>query len=408
MNDRQLALNAIFSVVVYKKSLNDFDFGGSSFATSLSFGTIRFYHHLNKITQSFLKKDFEKDDLDIFCILLLGAYQLIYTKKPQYAILNESVNLTDKKWAKGLINAILRKIANTSFEDDFSHPTWLLKKIKHQYPDDFVEIFTQNNTQAPMTIRTSGDANSYQKELLKVGIHSKTLNYFDDALVLENPVAVSDLPEFEHGSCYIQDASAQLCGQILRPQSGELVLDCCSAPGGKTTHLASFNKNAKILALDNNHKRLERVVENTQRMNLQNIEIKYGNACNQEWWDGVQFDKILLDAPCSATGVIRRHPDIKILRRATDINKLAQIQQQMLDNMWQMLKNGGTMLYATCSILEQENSKQIENFLAKHKNCKLENITQDLNIDWGAETIGLQKLPSTDFDGFYYAKLTKL
>jgi 16S rRNA (cytosine967-C5)-methyltransferase len=405
-NDRIIALNAIFSVVVLKKSLNEFDFDGNSFATSLSFGVLRFYHHLNSIIQPLLKKDFKKEDLDIFCILLLGSYQLIYEDNPEYAIVNESVNLTNKPWAKGLINAILRKIAKLKISPNNSHrshPAWLEKKIKNQYPNDFNEIFKQNNTKAPMTIRVSGDLLKYKNQLEKVGIKSKTLDNFNQALVLDNPTPVSKLPDFEFGSCYVQDASPQLCKDILSPQNGELILDSCAAPGGKTTHLASV-KGVQIIALDSSENRLKRVAENIKRMRQKNVVIKVGDARNDDWWDGVLFDKILLDAPCSATGVIRRHPDIKILRKATDINKLAKVQAQMLKNLWQMLKPGGVLLYATCSILEIENSLQIENFLKENKNCQLEKI----DIDWGVQNIGIQKLPSENFDGFYYAKLRKI
>ena len=403
-NSRKVALDAIFSVVVNKKSLSDFDFDGNSFATSLSFGVLRFYHHLNKVVFSFLKKDFNKEDLDIFCILLLGSYQIIYEDTPNFAAINESVNLVEKPWARGLVNAILRKISIADIQKSHSHPKWLERKIKQQYPDNFEDIMEQNNLQAPMTIRVSSCVDSYKKQLEEVGIVSHKLEFFDKALVLENPTAVGKLPNFENGSCYIQDASAQLCGQILTPKNNELILDSCCAPGGKTTHLAGLNATSKIIALDNNANRLTRVEENIARMRLENIEVKLGNALNLDWWDGVLFDKILLDAPCSATGVIRRHPDIKILRKATDINKLVLIQEQMLDNLWQTLKVGGTFLYATCSIFQQENSQQIQRFLDNNANCRLKKI----NINWGNQNIGIQKLPNADFDGFYYAKLKKI
>ena len=402
-NDRQLALNAIFSVVVDKKSLNDFDFQNNSFATTLSFGTIRYYHHLNKVVHRLLKKEFEKKNLDIFCILLLGAYQIIYIDTPNFAAINESVNLAEEKWAKSLVNAVLRKITTYPLEPDYSHPKWLVKKIKNQYPADFAEIFKQNNTKAPMTIRVNGNTDYYQKGLLNLDIKSKKVAQVKSALILEQPMPVNNLPEFANGSCYVQDASAQLAGQLLIPKDGDIVLDACCAPGGKTTHLATLNSKAKIIALDNNQLRLTRVQENIDRMQCSNVVIKSGNAINTDWWEGVLFDKILLDAPCSATGVIRRHPDIKLLRKATDINKLAKIQAQMLNNLWQILKVGGEFLYATCSILEQENSQQIENFLMQNKDAKLVKF----DTDWGAGEIGRQQLPSANFDGFYYAKLIK-
>lgn len=402
INDRQLALQAIYSVVVAKKSLSDFDFLGSSFATLLSFGTIRFYHHLVDVINPLLKKDLDKKDLDIFCILLLGSYQIIYEDNPEYAIVNESVNLSKKQQYKGLINAILRKVATTQITRHHSHPKWLYKKIKNAYPNDFEYILSQNNQKPPMTIRVSGNIKTYQQQLKECGIKSKTLGRCTQALILEKPVAINKLPDFENGSCYIQDASPQLCKEILQPKNGEIILDSCAAPGGKTTHLASSH-GVKIIALDNNKSRLDKISENTQRMGQNNVELILGDARNNDWWNGEKFDKILLDAPCSATGVIRRHPDIKILRKPTDINKLVKIQAQMLKNLWQMLKDGGCLLYATCSIFEQENSLQIQKFLTNTPNAKLEKI----DINWGRQNIGMQKLPDENFDGFYYAKLIK-
>jgi 16S rRNA (cytosine967-C5)-methyltransferase len=402
-NARNIALDAVLSVVVHKKSLSDFDFQQQGFATLLAFGTIRFYHHLVDVINPLLKRDFDKKDLDIFCILLLGSYQLLYEDNPAYAVVNESINLTNKQWAKGLINALLRKVSTIEVSVHNSHPKWLEKKITRQYPDDYKQILYYNNQKPPMTLRVNGNTQEYQQQLRDIGISSKTLPNIPQALVLESPVAVSQLPNFQNGSCYVQDASPQLCNEILKPQNGELILDSCAAPGGKTTHLANC-KSATIIALDNNEHRLQKVIENQQRMGQDNIRTVLGDATHTDWWDGMLFDKILLDAPCSATGVIRRHPDIKLLRKASDINKLVCVQQQMLENLWQMLKPNGVLLYATCSILEAENSQQIRNFLHTHSNCKLEHI----DSDWGNQDIGIQQLPSADFDGFYYAKLRKI
>ncbi len=412
---RSVALEVICSVVLDKRSLSSVIYhqDDSALTKSLVFGTIRFYHQLNDIVTDLLNHSLEKEDLDIHCLMLLGAYQILYSKVAIHASIYETVNVLntlDKVWAKGLVNAILRQIdrdqEQLKKQVHYSHPTWMVKKIKQSYPDNFEQIFIQNNTQAPMTIRIHPKYTlaEYQQELVECGINTDTVSVAPQALVLEKPVSVYDLPNFESGSCYVQDASAQLSAPLLDPQNTDLILDACSAPGGKTTHLSELAPSASIIALDNDAERLERVEQNIQRFELNNIDIIQGNAQQQDWWDGKLFDKILLDAPCSATGVIRRHPDIKLLRKPKDIVNLVKLQAQILDNLWQMLKPGGTLLYATCSVLKAENEFQIANFLNDHDDASEIKI----DLDWGIKTsIGRQQLPSHEFDGFYYAKLQK-
>jgi len=395
-NARLVALDAICSVVLDKKSLSAFVYPDQddAFAKSLVFGTIRFYHQLNDIVTDLLEHSLKKEDLDIHCLMLLGAYQILHSNVASHASIFETVNVAvdlNKDWAKGLVNAILRQIDRNKdkllAQTHYSHPTWMVKKIKQNYPNDFEQIFNQNNTQAPMTIRVHPkySTQDYQQSLNKVDINSKLLEVAPQALVLDKPTSVYDLPDFETGSCYIQDASAQLSAPLLEPKDSDLILDACSAPGGKTTHLSELAPNAKIIALDSDETRLERVVQNAQRFNINN-------------------NKILLDAPCSATGVIRRHPDIKLLRKPKDITALVALQAEILDNLWQMLKPGGILLYSTCSILKAENELQIADFLYNHDDASEIKI----DLDWGIKTvIGRQQLPSHDFDGFYYAKLIK-
>jgi 16S rRNA (cytosine967-C5)-methyltransferase len=414
-NARLVALDAICSVVLDKKSLSAFVYPDQddAFAKSLVFGTIRFYHQLNDIVTDLLEHSLKKEDLDIHCLMLLGAYQILHSNVASHASIFETVNVAvdlNKDWAKGLVNAILRQIDRNKdkllAQTHYSHPTWMVKKIKQNYPSDFEQIFNQNNTQAPMTIRVHPkySTQDYQQSLNQVDINSKLLEVAPQALVLDKPTSVYDLPDFETGSCYIQDASAQLSAPLLEPKDSDLILDACSAPGGKTTHLSELAPNAKIIALDSDETRLERVVQNAQRFNINNIEIIQGEAERQDWWDNKPFDKILLDAPCSATGVIRRHPDIKLLRKPKDITALVALQADILDNLWQMLKPGGILLYSTCSILKAENELQIADFLYNHDDASEIKI----DLDWGIKTvIGRQQLPSHDFDGFYYAKLIK-
>lgn len=401
-NTRTVALQAICSVVLEKKSLSAFVYPEevSALTKSLVFGTIRFYHQLNDIVSGLLKHSLKKEDLDIHCLMLLGAYQILHSNVAAHASIFETVNVTnelDKPWAKKLVNAILREIDRQKSvlqkQIHYSHPTWLLKKIKQYYPNDFEQIFQQNNTQAPMTLRIHPDF--HKQSLLAV---------VPQAQILDKAVNVYAIQDFDKGACFVQDASAQLAAPLLDPKNDDLILDACCAPGGKTTHLSELAPQSKIIALDNNPDRLKRVQENIDRFKIKNITLLQGKAQNQDWWDGKLFDKILLDAPCSATGVIRRHPDIKLLRKPKDISALVDLQKDILNNLWMLLKPGGTLLYATCSILKNENETQIAQFLQTHD----EAIEEEITLDWGYKaTHGKQQIPCYEFDGFYYAKLKK-
>ncbi|OIR25258.1 16S rRNA (cytosine(967)-C(5))-methyltransferase RsmB [Bathymodiolus thermophilus thioautotrophic gill symbiont] len=402
-NTRTVALQAICSVVLEKKSLSAFVYPEevSALTKSLVFGTIRFYHQLNDIVSGLLKHSLKKEDLDIHCLMLLGAYQILHSNVAAHASIFETVNVTnelDKPWAKKLVNAILREIDRQKSvlqkQIHYSHPTWLLKKIKQYYPNDFEQIFQQNNTQAPMTLRVHPDF--HKQSLLAVA---------PQAQILDKAVNVYAIQDFDKGACFVQDASAQLAAPLLDPKNDDLILDACCAPGGKTTHLSELAPQSKIIALDNNPDRLKRVQENIDRFKIKNITLLQGKAQNQDWWDGKLFDKILLDAPCSATGVIRRHPDIKLLRKPKDISALVDLQKDILNNLWMLLKPGGTLLYATCSILKNENETQIAQFLQTHD----EAIEEEITLDWGYKaTHGKQQIPCYEFDGFYYAKLKKI
>ena len=256
-----------------------------------------------------------------------------------------------------------------------------------------------------MTIRVhpSIQRDDYQKQLQEINIFSQPSTIAPQALILNDAVSVTRLPGFENGSCYVQDTSAQLAAQLISPKKGELILDACSAPGGKATHLAELCPEANIIALDSDKQRLSKVQENLDRFKNHNITIQQGDARDQEWWDGKLFDKILLDAPCSSTGVIRRHPDIKLLKKPKDISQITKTQSLILENLWGLLKPGGQLLYATCSVLKDENVHQISQFLEKFEDAKNEKIT----LPWGDGDIGKQQLPHKEYDGFYYAKLIK-
>ena len=413
---RVLAHKAICLIALEKKSLSESLFLNAAadlaFAKSLVFGSIRFYHHLNDIITPRVKKPLDKENLDLHCLLVLGAYQIIYTDISRHAAINETVEVAKiigKPWAKGFINAILRGIDRDQKvileSTHYSHPSWFLKKLKKDYPDNYQNILIENNKKAPMSIRIhpSIDRKKFQKKLEEKNILSTFSDIAPQALILSEAVNVFKLPDFEKGSCYVQDISAQLSAQLISPQKGDYILDACCAPGGKTTHIAELCSEANVIALDNDKDRITKVHENINRLNVENVKVILGDASKSDWWDKKLFDKILIDAPCSSTGVIRRHPDIKLLRKGKDINQITKIQARILDNLWALLKPGGVMVYATCSILKDENENQIINFLKRFNNAK----NQEIQISWGEGTIGKQQLPEHNYDGFYYAKISK-
>ena len=330
------------------------------------------------------------------------------------------------KHLKGLINGVLRnyqrKVESSSQNDSpekpladaikFNHPGWFIKKVQAAYPEQWQDVLLANQEKPPMWLRVNQQHHqvaAYQKLLDEAEIEYQTIDLLSGAIALSQAVDVIKLPGFHEGWASIQDGAAQQAARLLDAQEGDVVLDCCAAPGGKTCHILEFTPNLKsVTAIDIEETRLLRVEENLQRLKL-NANVIVGDAAKPEtWWDKQLFDRILLDAPCSATGVIRRHPDIKWLRKADDIEALRVLQQQILKNIWSLLKPGGTLLYATCSILPEENSEQIKDFIANQADAKLISLPEDKgNIGW-------QLLPHTNtqnnpsMDGFYYAKLKKL
>jgi len=292
----------------------------------------------------------------------------------------------------------------------YSHPVWLKAMLQEDWPDDYLTIMQNNHQQAPMTLRVNKNKNSlkqYQKLLEQSQLSANAGDLTESALILSAPTLVENLPGFSKGLVSVQDEASQLAVSLLNPQNNETILDACAAPGGKTCSLLeSQPDNLELLALDNSNSRLEKVRENLARLQLQ-ATILCGNAQDPaSWWDRKPFDSILLDAPCTGTGVIRRHPDIKLLRHAEDVPRLASIQQQLLTALWPCLKKGGRMMYSTCSVLKAENTLQIEAFLASTKDAKIVDITLPGAIPCRA---GIQFLPGQDnLDGFYYALLEKI
>ena len=304
---------------------------------------------------------------------------------------------------KGLVNGVLRNylrqreslLAAMATDDEASnqHPRWWLARLRRAYPQQWPSIVAAGNTAPPMTLRvnqrhtTSAD---YQLSLERAGLMARRIGLH--GLVLDKPVTVDRLPGFHEGEISVQDAGAQRAAELLAPASGARVLDACAAPGGKTAHLLEAGE-LDLLALDIDAARTRRIEDNLKRLGLR-AELKVADCSRPEtWWDGRQFDAILADVPCSASGVVRRHPDIKTLRRESDIRRFAQVQATILDALWPLLKPGGKLLYATCSVFTEENSAQIDAFLVRQK-C-VERMLEE------------QLLPQDDNDGFYYALLRK-
>ncbi len=397
-------------------------------AQEISFGVLRWFYRLQTLLDNMLSKPLRGKKQLINHLLLVGLYQLIYLDKVNYAVVKETVNACDElqqSWAKGLVNAILRRFLreqesllkplDASYSSRFAYPEWMIKALKTSWQGlcPIEPILAAGNQRPPMTLRINQtkSLSDYQQRLKEndIAFSVAACGAFNQhALILNKPLAVEKLPLFNQGALSVQDAAAQLAAQLLAPAAGDYILDACAAPGGKTMHLFEQQPQLKqIIALDISEQRLQRIEENRQRLQVpaEKITLMAADASKQDWWSGELFDCILLDAPCSATGVIRRHPDIKVLRREDDIQQLVKLQAQILNNLWPLLKPGGLLLYATCSILRVENDLQISAFLQADKQA--EEVI--INAEWGQSMpVGRQIFPGEqNMDGFFYALLRK-
>ncbi|WP_448249583.1 16S rRNA (cytosine(967)-C(5))-methyltransferase RsmB [Thalassotalea agariperforans] len=424
-NIRALAAKCTFNVVDKGRSLSeelpDFQLKAEvkdkALLQELCFGVLRYLPELENDVRQFIDKPLKGKQRVFHFLMLVGVYQIKYMRIPDHAALSETVNACKplkNTHLKGLVNAVLRSFQRAQANNEsqstlpepivFNHPSWFINKVKAAYPEQWQNILVANLARPPMWLRVNQQHNSvaqYQQKLAQLDIEICQQDKTSGALLLTNPIDVNKLPQFSDGHVSVQDAAAQQAAVILQAQAGERILDCCAAPGGKTCHMLELEPSLEMTAIDVEAHRLSRVQENLQRLQL-DAHLIAGDATQPDtWWDGKLYDRILLDAPCSATGVIRRHPDIKWLRKADDIEKLSALQQQILKNIWPLLKSGGTLLYATCSILPQENDQQIEQFLANNSDATLVKINDSDQIGW-------QILPSEqNMDGFYYAKLIK-
>jgi len=390
-----------------------------AFIQAICYGVCRYFHRLDYILGQLLDKPLK--DLDIKALVLTGLYQLIYMRVKPHAAVSETVFAVSKKpWAKALVNALLRSYlrdqvvleqkADTIKSAATSHPNWLVKQIEQDWPSHASQIFHENNQPPPMVLRVNLarlSQDQYLYQLRERDIGAEAVSFCPSAIILDKPVGVDLLPGFADGLVSVQDTAAQLAATLLDVQVGHRVLDVCAAPGGKTAHILENQPHIKeLVAVDIDASRMQRVSDNIKRLKL-SATLVVGDAANpNEWWDGQFFERILLDAPCSALGVIRRHPDIKLLRRADDIVPLQTLQQNIMRAAWPLLAPGGIMLYATCSILKQENELQINAFLVEHSDA----IEWPIEADWGVRgNYGRQIMTGESaMDGFYYARIRKI
>ena len=377
----------------------------------LSYGTLRFYGQLRALLGLLLHKPML--DQRIYYVLLVALYQLQYSKAAQHAVVDHAVRAAQLLNAKvsGLVNAILRNFlrsrdallaqAAQHEEGKYSYPQWWIDELRAQYGERSAAILEAGNRHPPMTLRVNrrcGTVQEYLAQLEKQDIAARLIG--PDALQLDKPVAVDKLPGFFDGTVSVQDAGAQYAARLLDVHAGMRVLDACAAPGGKTAHILE-SVQAGMVAVDKDEKRLRRVAENLKRLKL-DAQLLVGDAAQPEaWWDGRLFERILADVPCSASGVVRRHPDIKWLRRRTDIAGFAAQQINILRALWRLLAQDGKLLYVTCSVFQQENEQVIAAFLAQQPDARRLPVALPENSEG-------QLLPNDRHDGFFYALLHKI
>ena len=416
--DKGNSLDAALKTYFASHSLTDQDRG---LVQELVYGVCRWYGELDCVASNFLAKPIRNKDRVIHFVLMVGLYQLRYISTAEHAAVAETVaacQQLQKGWAKNLINGCLRNYLRSeiaskhelSNADQQAHPTWIVDAIKYAWPSQADAIFKANNQRSPMCLRVNRRVNSratYLDLLCSNDIPAKSDPYCSDGIILDTPIGVTHLPNFLEGAVSIQDTAAQIACDIINIKPGQTVLDACAAPGGKTAHMLERSDNQLTMhALDISETRCEQLDETLERLKLK-AETFIADASQTPTWPIPieKYNRILIDAPCSGIGVIRRHPDIKHHRRVDDIKSLNKIQQQLLQQLWKLLKPDGLLLYMTCSILPTENQQQINDFLDSNKDAQLADFDHPNALDL---EIGKQTLPGIhDMDGFYYCLLQK-
>jgi len=427
---RALAAKALFEIVFLGKSLPSIfskfekkllDLRDRSFLHALLFESCRWYIRLDALLAKLLDQPLHSRAPETHCLLVVGLTQLTYLDIPDYAVVADTVNASrhiNRGKFSGLVNAVLRRYLREKFELDsavdrvnyqhFSHPSWLVDQLSIDWPEEMEGILAANNIPAPLWLRVNQrkiNTHKYYNILLDLKLNPQFYNDYPDALLLANNIDIQALPGYAEGWFSVQDGAAQIAVDLLDLKDGQRILDACAAPGGKSSHILE-RATVSLLALDFDAKRLSRMQQNLMRLGLQ-AELKCVDASEPEtWWNGQPFDRILLDAPCSATGIIYLQPDIKLQRHYQDIDKLTKKQNILLKTLWPLLKPGGRLVYATCSVLKEENERQINRFLQETPGA---NPQTEWPVLWGIYAgVGRQNLPATKMmDGFFYAILEK-
>ncbi len=388
------------------------------FTQELVYGVCRWYGELDAVAKQLLKSPIRNKDRVIHFVLLVGLYQLRKLETAEHAAVGETVSACkqlNKQWAKNLINGCLRTYQRNPIElpgdqNRLSHPDWIREAIENAWPEHATSIFVANNKRPPMCLRVNqmfSDRANYLAQLNDVDIPAAADPNTGNGIILDQPCPVTQLPNFDQGACSVQDTAAQIAAELLAPAPGMTVLDACAAPGGKTAHLLEqCNNRLDMDALDISERRCEQLHATLARLKL-NANVYAADAAVRSSWavPTAGYDRILIDAPCSGLGVIRRHPDIKHHRRPSDIDSLISIQAKLLDQLWPLLKPNGQLLYTTCSILPDENIEQIRRFIALQNDAMLTPLSHPnaISLEYGAQT-----LPGVNgMDGFYYCLLEK-
>jgi len=434
---RELAAEVMTEVLIRGRSLSAClaervgalaDSRDRAFAKELCYGVARWLPRLQACLDLLMTKPLKDKDVAVRVVLLLGLYQLMYTRVPEHAAVTESVarvRRAGKPWATGLVNGVLRNFVRRrpqlmadlegSVEGRLAHPAWLAESTARAWPDDWEQILLHNNERPPLALRVNGrrrTRDAYLAELAQVtdhgggGLAAAPIAHTGHGVHLQVPRDVDAIPGFANGLVSVQDGAAQLAAGLLDVQPGMRVLDACAAPGGKSAHVLEHQPaTGELVAVDSDGDRLQRVRENLERLSLAATLIAADAGEPDAWWNGEIFHRILVDAPCSGTGVIRRNPDIKVQRRPGDVPALAARQARLLNALWPLLAPRGLLLYATCSYLPRENDHVLAEFLAKHPDA----ACGPMEHAWGRSTRhGRQILPGEDtMDGFYYALLGK-
>ncbi len=428
MNEYLEVVGVLDDVIHDGHHLDDRLKGLSPLVQQICYGAVRHYYYYSAVIDALVDKPIAPKNADVRLLILAGLYSMENLHRPAHASVNQVVDAAPKLgkgWAKGLVNALLRRygrqqeeigtrVRSSSREAATNHPDWLIEKITSDWPQ-YPEIFNNNNQQAPMTLRVNRRETSradYLTRLENEGISARAGKLSAEAIILKNSIGVENLPGFDKGTCSIQDEAPQLAPFFMDLMPGQTVLDACAAPGGKTCHILESLDQLTLTAIDRDKKRIPLIAENLARLGLSASVV---TTDLEHYSPEHGFDRVLLDAPCSATGIIRRHPDIKLLRTREDIAKLVSLQRVLIDKAFDLLNPGGELLYATCSILHEENDQTISTFLDRTPEAinlpvVLPSTTPDSDQSNYAVTtpFGLQLLPRADeHDGFYYARIRK-